>query len=315
MGSTFSLIEQDLIYAADKLPSVPAETGRVTKGAAQALLGKAYLYQDKFSKAAQVLETLIQSGTYSLATDYNTIFEEEGENNIESVFEVQYTDLEGAGFGCLQCSEGNVAVGFSGVRNYEGPDFTSGFSFNVPVQEAYDAFENDDPRRGIAILDINAWAASTGATFGTGYEHTGYFNRKYIPRIRSDQALADLNLTNPNNYRAIRYADVLLMAAEANNRGGLNESKAQEYLNQVRRRAFGDELHDITASGLSLTNAIYLERRLELIGEGHRFFDLVRTGKAAQEINGFQEGKHELFPIPAIEIQLAGNIWDQNPGY
>jgi len=319
-SEVYSLIEQDLIYAADKLPSVASETaveetGRVTKGAAQALLGKAYLYQDKFSEAAQILETLIQSGTYSLVTDYNTIFEEEGENNVESVFEVQYTDLEGAGFGCLQCSEGNIAVGFSGVRNYEGPDFTSGFSFNVPVQEAYDAFDNDDPRRDIAILDINAWAASTGATFGTGYEHTGYFNRKYIPRTRSSDALADLNLTNPNNYRAIRYADVLLMAAEANNRGGLNESKAQEYLNQVRRRAFGDELHDVTASGVSLTNAIYLERRLELVGEGHRFFDLVRTGKAAQEINGFQEGKHELFPIPAIEIQLAGNVWAQNPGY
>ena len=67
--------------------------------------------------------------------------------------------------------------------------------------------------------------------------------------------------------------------------------------------------------GASLTNAIYLERRLELIGEGHRFFDLVRTGKAVQEINGFQAGKHELFPIPAIEIQLAGNVWAQNPGY
>jgi hypothetical protein len=314
-SEVYSLIEQDLMFASDNLPSVQTEAGRVTKGAAQALLGKAYLYQDKFSEAAQVLEALIQSGTYSLVTDYNTIFEEDGENNVESVFEIQYTDVEGAGFGCLQCSEGNVAVGFSGIRNYEGPDFTSGFSFNVPVQEAYDAFDNDDQRRDIAILDINAWAASTGATFGTGNEHTGYFNRKYIPRTRSSNALPDLNLTNPNNYRAIRYADVLLMAAEANNRGGLNESKAQEYLNQVRRRAFGDELHDVTASGSSLTNAIYLERRLELVGEGHRFFDLVRTGKAAQEINGFQEGKHELFPIPAIEIQLAGNVWAQNPGY
>ena len=72
---------------------------------------------------------------------------------------------------------------------------------------------------------------------------------KYIPRTRSSNALPDLNLTNPNNYRAIRYADVLLMAAEANSRGGLNESKAQDYLNQVRRRAFGDELHDVNASG------------------------------------------------------------------
>jgi hypothetical protein len=314
-SEVYSLIEQDLIYAADKLPSVATETGRVTKGAAQALLGKAYLYQDKFSEAAQELETLIQSGTYSLVTDYNTIFEEEGENNVESVFEVQYTDLEGAGFGCLQCSEGNIAVGFSGVRNYEGPNFTSGFSFNVPVQEAYDAFDNDDPRRDIAILDINAWAASTGATFGTGYEHTGYFNRKYIPRTRSSEALADLNLTNPNNYRAIRYADVLLMAAEANNRkSAANDEKARGYLNEVRARAFGNTNNAITSGGSALTDAIYHER-LELVGEGHRFFDLVRTGKAAQEINGFQEGKHELFPIPAIEIQLAGNVWAQNPGY
>ena len=314
-SEVYAQIELDLMYAADNLPLVQTETGRVTKGAAQALLGKAYLYQEKFSEAAQALETVIQFGTYSLVTDYNTIFEAEGENSTESVFEVQYTDLEGAGFGCLQCSEGNIAVGFSGVRNYEGPDFTSGFSFNVPVQEAYEAFDNDDPRRDIAILNIDAWATATGATFGTGFEHTGYFNRKYIPRTRSDQASADLNLTNPNNYRSIRYADVLLMAAEANNRGGIDEAKAQGYLNDVRRRAFGDDLHDITATGASLTNAIYLERRLELIGEGHRFFDLVRTGKAAQEISGFQAGKHELFPIPAIEIQLAGNVWAQNPGY
>ncbi|MEJ6754509.1 MAG: RagB/SusD family nutrient uptake outer membrane protein [Flavobacteriales bacterium] len=314
-SEVYAQIELDLIYAADNLSRVQTETGRVTKGAAQALLGKAYLYQEKFSEAAQALETVIQSETYSLVTDYNTIFEAEGENSTESVFEVQYTDLEGAGFGCLQCSEGNVAVGFSGVRNYEGPDFTSGFSFNVPVQEAYEAFDSDDPRRDIAILNIDAWATATGATFGTGFEHTGYFNKKYIPRTRSDQALADLNLTNPNNYRSIRYADVLLMAAEANNRGGIDETKAQGYLNDVRRRAFDDDLHDITATGASLTNAIYLERRLELIGEGHRFFDLVRTGKAAQEISGFQAGKHELFPIPAIEIQLAGNVWAQNPGY
>ena len=314
-AEVYAQIELDLIFASDNLPLTQTQTGRVTKGAAQALLGKVYLYQSKYSLAAPVLDDVINSGVYDLVADYSTLFENDNENNVESVFEIQYTDVEGAGFGCLQCSEGNVAVGFSGVRNYEGPDFSSGFSFNVPVQEAYEAFDSDDPRRDIAILNIDAWATATGATFGTGFEHTGYFNKKYIPRTRSDQALADLNLTNPNNYRSIRYADVLLMAAEANNRGGIDEAKAQGYLNDVRRRAFGDDLHDITATGASLTNAIYLERRLELIGEGHRFFDLVRTGKAVQEINGFQAGKHELFPIPAIEIQLAGNVWAQNPGY
>ena len=320
-ADVYAQIEIDLIYAASVLPAIQAEQGRITKGAAQALLGKAYLYQGKFPEAASVLEELILTGPYDLVTDYSTIFEEVGENNIESVFEVQYTDLEGAGFGCLQCSEGNVAVGFNGIRNYgatpnsAGDIFSSGFSFNVPVQEAYDAFDIDDLRKDVAILDIDAWATSTGATFGTGFEHTGYFNRKYLPRKRNAGAQGDLNLTNPNNYRAIRFADVLLMAAEAFNRGSIDDSKARTYLNRVRRRAFGDLLHDVTSSGTTLTDAIYLERRLELVGEGHRFFDLVRTGKAAQEINGFVTGKHELFPIPAIEIELTGNRWTQNPGY
>jgi hypothetical protein len=74
-------------------------------------------------------------------------------------------------------------------------------------------------------------------------------------------------------------------------------------------------LADVSTTGSNLTNDIYKERRVELVGEGHRFFDLVRTGRAAQEITGFQTGKHELFPIPIQEIQLAGNTWDQNPGY
>ncbi|HEY0046234.1 MAG TPA: RagB/SusD family nutrient uptake outer membrane protein, partial [Flavobacterium sp.] len=118
-----------------------------------------------------------------------------------------------------------------------------------------------------------------------------------------------------NNYRAIRYADVLLMAAEALNRGGIDDTRARLYLNQVRRRAFGDTNHDITAAGAALTDLIWIERRLEFVGEGHRFFDLVRTGQAPQEIEGFTPGKHELFPIPIEEIQFANGNWQQNPGY
>ena len=184
-SEVYTQIETDLIYASENLPYTQSETGRITKGAAQALLGKAYLYQEKFTESAQVLEDLIANGPHDLVADYTIIFEQEGENNVESVFEVQHTDIQGAGFGCFQCSEGNIAVGFSGIRNYEGPDFSSGFSFNVPTQEAYDAYANDDPRRDVAILDIDAWAAQTGATYGIGYEHTGYFNRKYIPRKKS----------------------------------------------------------------------------------------------------------------------------------
>lgn len=318
-SEVYALIEQDLIFAAANLQYTRAVSGLITKGAAQALLGKAYLYQDKFTEAATVLEDLINNGPYDLVTETRNvegltilpIFENDFENNIESVFEVQYTDKEGAGFDCLQCSEGNVAVGFNGIRNYNGPVFESGFSFNVPTQEVVDDFEAGDIRLNTAILDINAWSADNGSTFATGYEHTGYYNRKYIAR-KGDLNTGDANLTNPNNYRAIRFADVLLMAAEALNRGGISDTRAQNYLNRVRNRAM---LPNITTTGTNLTNDIYHERRVELVGEGHRFFDLVRTGRAAQEIDGFVAGKHEVFPIPQIEIELAGNIWAQNPGY
>lgn len=315
VADVYAQIEADLQFAASVLPVTQVQIGRVTKGAAQSLLGKAYLYQDKFAEAADVLEQVIQSGVYSLATNYNDMWEMEGENGPESVFEVQYTDVEGAGFDCLQCSEGNVAVGFSGVRGYEGPLFTPGFSFNVPVQKAVDAFEPGDLRLGVTILDIVAWADTMGASYTTGNEHTGYFNRKYLPRKRSENAQNDLNLTNPNNYRAIRYADVLLMAAEALNRGGLDDNKAQDYLNQVRARAFGNNNHEVNATGAALTDAIWHERHVELMGEGHRFFDLVRTGKAAEEIDGFVAGKHEVFPIPIEEINFSSGNWQQNPGY
>jgi tetratricopeptide (TPR) repeat protein len=307
----YDQIEADLIFAADNLPATQTQAGRITSGAANALLGKAYLYQGQYDEAAIALEKVI-AGPYMLVENYKSIFEAEGENGPGSVFEIQYTDKEGAGFDCLQCSEGNVAVGFNGIRSYTGPDFESGFSFNVPTQDVVNAFETGDIRKDVAILDIEAWASETGATYGIGNEHTGYFNRKYIAR-QGDLNTGDANLTNPNNYRSIRFADVLLMAAEANYlRDSKDDDKAKSYLNEVRDRA---GLIPVDVNGAILLDAIYAERRVELAGEGHRFFDLVRTGRAADEIEGFIAGKHELFPIPAIEIQLAGGNWDQNPNY
>jgi hypothetical protein len=123
-------------------------------------------------------------------------------------------------------------------------------------------------------------------------------------------------LNYSNNFRTIRFADVLLMAAEANNKAtAANDAKAKTYLNLVRRRAFGDQLHDETATGTTLYDAILNERRLELAMEGERFFDLVRTGKAASVLGplGFVTGKHELFPIPQGEVDISGLT--QNPGY
>ena len=315
ISEVYELIEEDLLAAIPNLPLTPAQEGRVTPGAARAILGKAYVFQDKFEDASQVLDEVINSGQYSLVNNYEEIFEHEGENGSESVFEVQYTDAEGAGFDCFQCSEGNIAVGFNGIRQYNGPVFDSGFSFNVPTQEAVDAFESGDLRKDVAILDIVRWAVQRGATYGRGYEHTGYFNRKYIAR-KGDSNIGDQNLTNPNNYRAIRYADVLLLAAEANARKATpDENKARNYLNLVRQRAFGTTSRAITASGSALQDAIFDERRVEFVGEGHRFFDLVRTGRAAQEIDGFTPNKNELFPVPFEEIQFSNGNWEQNNGY
>ena len=171
-----------------------------------------------------------------------------------------------------------------------------------------DAFENGDLRLDVAILDIDAWALETGATFAVGNKHTGYYNRKYIPR-QGDADTGDKNLTNPNNYRAIRFADVLLMAAEAHiNSPTGNQALAETYLNRVRNRA---GLENWNQTG-SLLNAIYQERRVELVGEGHHFFDLVRTNRAVNDIAGFESPKNNFFPIPSEEIQFSNNNWINN---
>lgn len=312
----YAQMEEDLMFAADNLPYTQSQKGRVTKGAAQALLGKVYLFQEKFTESAEVLENLINNGPHDLLprAEAPLMWESEYENSIESVFEIQYSDVDGGSYDCFPCLVGNYAAGFNGVREYSGPLFDFGYSFNIPTQETVDAFEDGDLRLEYSILDINQWMEDNPtASYNpdAGHEQTGYFNRKYIARS-GDANRPDAALTNPNNTRAIRYADVLLMAAESLNRGNISDSRAQTYLNQVRDRAM---LPDVATTGPNLTNDIYKERRVELVGEGHRFFDLVRTGRAEQAISGFQKGKHELFPIPIQEIELSGNTWTQNPGY
>ncbi|RXP46499.1 RagB/SusD family nutrient uptake outer membrane protein [Lutibacter sp. HS1-25] len=322
VADVYASIYEDLIYAAANLDPVASQAGRATSGAATALLGKAYLYEasytnniEKYKLAAKKLQDVINSGKYQLVMDFEDIWEMDGENGIESIFEIQYTDVQGASYGYMQGVEGNIAVGFAGPNSYEGPFFSAGNNFNLPTQDIVDAFEEDDLRKEVTILDMDAWVAiHPEVTYTKQNEHTGYFNRKYIPRERSENAAPDLKLTNPNNYRAIRYADVLLMAAEAYSKIG-EDGKAAQYLNEVRDRAFGDEDHRITFTGDNLYNAILAERRVEFAGEGLRFFDLVRTGRAAQAIDGFTANKNELFPIPLEEIQFSNGNWDQNQGY
>ncbi|MFY7669736.1 RagB/SusD family nutrient uptake outer membrane protein [Tenacibaculum sp. MEBiC06402] len=306
----YAQLEKDLEDAADVLPWQQSQSGRVTKGAALALLGKVYLYQNKYAEAAAAFDQVINSGQYNLVSDFASIFSNQNENNSESVFEVQYFGQEGASFDCFQCVEGNIAVGFMGPRFRTGnyAPYADGFSFNIPSLAIVNAFETGDLRRNATYFNINDFVATRpDVTFSEGHDHNGYFNFKYIPYAEGNAL--DQRLTHSNNYRAIRYADVLLMAAEAHVQDG-NTGIAQNYLDMIRDRAFGNTNNRIPAT---LSN-ILQERRLELAGEGHRFFDQVRTGETST-IPGFTPNKNELFPLPRIEIELAGNRWAQNTGY
>ena len=308
----YAQIEADLTDAIAVLEPVAAQKGRATRGAAQALLGKAYLYQAKWGEAATTFEEVIGSGMYSLIADYNDLFAAANEGHSETVFDVEYSGLEGGSYGCLICLEGNAGPGFQGIRQYNGPVYGDGNSYNLPTQNLYDAFDANDPRRDATILDIDAFIAaqpnSGDITYAIGAGgHTGYYNNKYIKR-QGEIGLPDNDLTSPVNYRVIRYADVLLMAAEAHYQNG-NAGQAEMYVNEVRTRVGMPNI------SLSSVDDIYNERRLELSCEGHRFFDLVRTGQAANAITGFTINKNELFPIPQLEIDLAGGNWSQNPGY
>ena len=316
-ADVYKQIETDLNAAIAVLPPTNIQKGRITKYAAQALLGKALLYQNKFDAAAAMLENVV-NGPFSLVTNFGDIFLQTGENGSESVFEIQYSnsspfyDWSNPGRG-----QGNLSVQVSGIRNLTGNSpYGQGWSTNLPTANLANAYAAGDKRKNVTVLDIEAYKNANpqfNITYLVApYKNTGLYNQKYLPRKGETSGQVELNYLN--NFRTIRYADVLLMAAEANNRATApNDTKAQLYLNRVRQRAFGDQLHNITATGTALKQAIWDERRLELAMEGDRFFDLVRTGLAATKITGFVVGKNELFPIPQSEVDISG--LKQNPGY
>jgi hypothetical protein len=320
-------IENDLNSAIDVLPATQTQAGRPTKYAAQALLGKVFLYQQKYDSAAAVLQRVIGANAFTLVPNYASIFLLSGQNGPESVFEIQYSS-NGANSYAGEAPEqgpGNYQVQQCGVRNLTASSslmpYAAGYSTNLPTQDLANAFSAGDQRKAATCLDIAAYAAAN-PSWNIQYEvapykNTGLYNQKYQPYNGQDATSGGaFQLNYPNNYRTIRYPDVLLMAAEALNQSKTaNDVQAQLYLNQVRRRAFHvtDASHDITLTGNALYLAIINERRLEFGMEGERFFDLVRSGQAASVIPGFKAGKNEVFPIPQQEVVVAGLT--QNLGY
>lgn len=321
-AEVYAQIQADLNAAIDALPAVQQQIdkGRITKYAAQALLGKVLIYQKKYAEAAPVLDAIIASHAFNLVTNFKTVFENAGENGTESVFEIQYSNgTPYYNWGGYLRGQGNYAVQQFGIRGLNGSaamPYAPGWSTGLPTQNLANAFEAGDQRKNVAILDIEAYKAANpglGITYQVApYKNTGLYNQKYMPR--KGETSGQLELNYGNNFRTIRYAEVLLLAAEAFNASATpDDTKARLYLNTVRERAFGNASHNNNASGAALAQAIQDERRLELAMEGERFFDLVRTGAAATKIPGFQVGKHEVFPIPQNEVIVGGLA--QNPNY
>lgn len=308
----YKLITSDLTEAIASLPEksayAPEDIGRVTKGSARGLLAKVYLTMKDYPNAEKYALEVINSNEYALLADYTKIFLPESENSSESVFEVQATALEASYAGATGW---NMVQGVRGTPNL-------GWGFNLLSDDLMKSYEFGDPRRDATALVVGEALpdGSTSVEDNLQIENERYNQKAWTP------AHALLQDNGPSNIRILRYADVLLIAAEAMNENGKGQ-QALTYLNAVRARARGTRrniLPDITITEKdALRLRIWQERRSELAMEQQRWFDLLRTGQAEARMKAvgknFIKGKHELFPIPQTEIDLSGGNLTQNPGY
>lgn len=315
--AVYDFIEADLLAAipllTEKSELSSGDAGRATKGAARALLAKVYLFQGDFPNAEKYALEVINSNQYDLEEDFADANSVEGENGVESIFEVgalQITSTEGGG---------NQYANTQGVRGVPN----KGWGFNRPSIDLREAFEPGDVRQDATIIELGEVIdgieilgdADTPNEFNNGYaiEIESYNQKVWVPGENTTSNFG-------HNRRLIRYADVLLMAAEALNENN-KPGDALVYLNEVRERARGEDetaLPDITETNKEALRSIILnERRVELAMEGHRFWDLVRTGLAAEVLGplGFVEGKHELLPIPQNQIDLSQGSLEQNDSW
>ncbi len=310
------------------------DNGYATLGSAQTLLGKVYLYEGKYNDAINVLMNVVNSGHYKLETDYDNIFNPGNPHGVESIFEINMTDKGAASWNGPD-NNGNALATLVSPRAFGSntpalPDgvFQAGWGMNSPTQKLVDAFDamGDAIRKHASILyydTINYQLDTAGVVPNWENVITGYYDRKHSARAAYVLSQTQVN----QNIGVLRYADVLLMLAEAYNKTG-DDAQARNYLNQVRSRV---KLADVTSSGDQLFTDIKKERQLELCLEGDRYFDLVRWGDAQKELTGeaydagglnYTTGKpgvstHGLFPIPQDEMNSYGDFPDfkQNEGY
>ncbi len=328
----FNLVITDLQEAIGPLPvsRSGADRYRVTKPAAQALLGKVYLTmaspffnrgQEYYDMAAEQFEAVIATGDYDLMDDYDKIWKEEHEHNIESIFEIEYAPSNAAGWPDDGIElPGNVEVMLTGVRDLAGSDtISNGWGFDMVTRDLVDVYEaeGDEVRlKAVAISEQDLLdMGGTSITWSENDEYTGYWSKKRTTWSYLTATSGEVAWGYGTNERIIRYADVLLMYAEALNRSATpDDGTALEMVNEVRARV---SLDPLSSSGDQLYTDIKKERRMELAMEGKRFFDLIRWGDAPEVLGplGFEEGIHEVFPIPEDEIARSGNVLQQNNGY
>ena len=263
--------------------------GRMTQAAAAMIYADFVMYekdQSRYSKALSYMEQIISSGKYSLMADYDDLFKYETEYNDEIILDVDYFAKGGKrDWGSANAPGGTVTPALIGIDglSYNGAEWefnTGGWGFCTVSKEVYDAYDEGDLRRDIGILNFDKYMEDkwtnegVKVTYGGRYQNTGYFLRKYLGRPGgNDGNVASGDLNWGNNLHLYRYSETLLNAAELALEGG-NSSKAQGYYDQVRQRA------GVATKTVSKDNLID-ERRLEFVGEGKRYFDLVRSGKAA----------------------------------
>lgn len=303
-------IISDLTFAKEHLPlSWPSYPGRCTKGFAQALLGKLYLYQENWSLASAELSDVLGYG-YSLYPSYSGLFLQEGDNSPESVFEIQFLRLGGVNYS-------NNFWESQGVRGSGTWDL--GWGFNVPTQGLVDAYETGDPRKEATIL-YSGQTDGYGNVLPTSPSPLAqpYWNKKAYTKPSERIAYGE-NKNHWANIKIMRYADVLLMYAEALNEQG-QSSLAKDYVNMVRARARGGNnsvLPDIISTDqATVRDAIKHERRIEFAMEGERFYDLVRWGDATSVLGGLgYQPKNAWYPIPTTAIDQSGGVLVQNPNY
>jgi len=312
----YSIIISDLNAAAPVLKSkAEEEAGRVTSGAAYALLGKVHLYRKEFGLAKTAFDKII-AADYGLTTDYSDNFKAETEINKESVFEVKFEDQSWS-YGGWGGEDPNLTESSFRAQEY---GFKGWYNVN-PSNSLLDEFETGDPRYSASFysLDDKYGANNSLTVTATNLNGARAMWKKYQMVYRQNAETYFSNI----NHRVIRWADVLLMKAEVENELN-NPTKAIEFLNEVRQRV-GMPKYGTSAMNMSfpvgtkdqIFNAIKHERRVELNGEQSRFPDLMRWGIIKSIIPEFQVGKHEFLPIPQKEISTNGSISveNQNIGY